>query len=175
MTDCGWLSDRIPAVALGRAEWTTEEVRHLNGCRMCQQEWELVRTAGRLGDGAGVSFDSPAMASSVLQRLRRNREVQRFRRRAWSFTGLAAAAAVALAVWTGGTEGGTTRASFPAPVIATRLAIPLPELESLHAAELDSVLQAMDEPNVNGTPVEEPGLVDLNPDELESFLHSWEG
>jgi hypothetical protein len=33
----------------------------------------------------------------------------------------------------------------------------------------------MDEPNVNGTPVEDPGLGDLNPEELESVLHSWEG
>ncbi len=29
MTDCGWLSDRIPAVALGRTEWTPQEVKHL--------------------------------------------------------------------------------------------------------------------------------------------------
>ncbi len=175
MIDCGWLSDRIPAVAMGQAEWTPEEVRHLNECGMCQQEWELVRVAGRMGESAGVSFDLPAMASSVLQRLERERAAGRRRRRAWSFTGLAAAAVLAAAVWTGGGDSETTRPGPSGSVIATGLAIPLPELESLRAAELDSVLQTMDEPNVNGTPVDEPGLGDLNSDELESVLHSWEG
>jgi hypothetical protein len=174
MTDCGWLSDRIPAVAVGRAQWTPEEVRHLNGCRMCQQEWELMRVAGRLGDSAGVSFDSPAMASSVLHRLRREREVRR-RRRTWSFTGLAAAATIAAAVWTRGIERGTTHPPRSGPVVAAGLVIPLPELESLQAAELDSVLQTMDEPSVSGADVDEPGLGDLNSDELESVLDSWEG
>lgn len=175
MTECGWLSDRIPAVAVGRAEWTPEEVRHLHGCRLCQQEWELVRVAGRLGDGAGVSFDSPAMASLVLQRLERERAAGRIRRRRWSFAGLAAAAAIAAAVWTGGMDSGTTRSASSGPVVAARLAIPLPELESLQAVELDSVLQTMDEPNVSGAPVDEPGLSDLNSDELENVLASWEG
>lgn len=174
MTDCGWLSDRIPAVAVGRAQWTPEEVRHLNECRICQREWELIRVAGRLGDSVGLSSDSPAMASLVLHRLRREREVRR-RRRTWSFTGLAAAATIAAAVWTGAMERGTTPPPSPGPVVAAGLAIPLPELESLQAAELDSVLQTMDEPNVSEATVDEPGLGDLNSDELESVLDSWEG
>jgi hypothetical protein len=33
----------------------------------------------------------------------------------------------------------------------------------------------MDEPNVSGVPVDEPGLADLNFDELEAVLDSWEG
>jgi hypothetical protein len=173
MTDCGWLSDRMPAVALGGAEWTPEEMRHLNGCPMCQDEWELIRVAARLGDSVGASFGSPAMVSSVLHRLGREQEVQRLRRRTWTFTGLAAAAAIIAAVWTGGLEKPTTRPA--GSLVAAQLTLPLPELESLQVAELDSVLQAMDEPNVNGTPVEDPGLGDLNPEELESVLHSWEG
>ncbi len=172
MTECGWLSDRIPVVALGRAEWTPEEVRHLSGCRMCQKEWELIQVAGRLGDAA-ASIDPAAVAGPVLQRLEREREAGR--RRAWSFTGLAAAAAIAAVVWGGGGESGTLRAPTKGPVVAGRLAIPLPELENLQAAELDSVLRMMDEPNVSGVPVDEPGLADLNSDELESVLNSWEG
>lgn len=175
MTDCGWLSDRIPDVAAGRARWTAEEVQHLNGCRMCQQEWRLVRAARSVGEGAGVSFDSPAMAASMLLRLKSEREAGRLRRRAWSFTGLAAAAAIAAVVWGGGTEGLLTRPDDSSPVVATGLAIPLPELESLQPAELDSVLQTMDEPSISGVPVDEPGLSDLNPDELKSVLDSWEG
>ncbi len=171
MTECGWLSDRMPAVVVGRAQWTPEEVRHLNGCRACQEEWALVQVAGRLGDRAGVTFESSAMTSLVLQRLGREREAGRLRR-TWSFTALAAAAAIAAAVWTGG----KTSLLPPSGTVATgRLAIPLPELESLQASELDSVLLILDEPNVSGAPVDEPGLTDLNSDELESVLDSWEG
>jgi hypothetical protein len=175
MTDCGGLSERIPEVAAGRSEWTPEEVQHLNGCRMCQQEWQLVRAARRLGDHMGATFDSPALAASVLLRLQGAQEAGRLRRSAWSFTGLAAAAAIAAAVWTGGFEGALTRPADSSPGVATGLAIPLPELESLQPAELDSVLQTMDESSISGVPVDEPGLSDLNPDELKSVLDSWEG
>lgn len=175
MTDCGWLSDRIPEVAAGRAQWTAEEVQHLNGCRMCQQEWRLVRAARSLGDGVGVSFDSPAMTASVLLRLKGAQAAGRLSRRAWSFTGLAAAAAIAAVVWGGGLEGVLTRPDDGSPAVATGLAIPLPELESLQPAELDSLLQTMDEPSISGVPVDDPGLSDLNPDELKSVLDSWEG
>lgn len=175
MTDCGCLSDRIPEVAAGRAQWTAEEVQHLNGCRMCQQEWRLVWAARGLGDGARVSFDSPAMAASVLLRLQGAQEAGRLRRSAWRFTGLAAAAAIAAVVWTGGFEGALTRPADSRQGVATGLAIPLPELESLQPAELDSVLQTMDEPSISGVPVDEPGLSDLNTDELKSVLDSWEG
>ncbi|HET9465994.1 MAG TPA: hypothetical protein VFO71_10710, partial [Gemmatimonadales bacterium] len=91
------------------------------------------------------------------------------------FTGLAAAAAIAAVVWGGGVEGVLTRPDDSSPVVATGLAIPLPELESLQPAELDSVLQTMDEPSISGVPVDEPGLSDLNPEELKSVLDSWEG
>ena len=175
MTDCGWLSDRIPEVAAGRAQWTAEEVQHLNGCRTCQQEWRLVLAARNLGDGVGASFDSPAMTASVLLRLRGAQEAGRLRRRAWSGTGLAAAAAIAEVVRAGGVEAVLTRPDDSSPVVATGLAIPLPELESLQPAELDSVLQTMDEPSISGVPVDEPGLSDLNPEELKSVLDSWEG
>lgn len=172
MTECGWLSDRMPAVVVGRAQWTPEEVQHLNGCRTCQEEWGLIQTTGRMGDRVGITVNSSAMASLVLQRLAREREAGRLRRRTWSFTGLAAAAAIAAAVWTGGTT------SLPPPsgtVVTGRMAIPLPELESLQASELDSVLLILDEPTVSGASVDEPGLTDLNSDELESVLDSWEG
>jgi hypothetical protein len=49
MSDCEWLSDRMPVVALGRAEWTPDEIRHLNECEPCRQEWELVQVTSRLG------------------------------------------------------------------------------------------------------------------------------
>ena len=174
MTECGRLSDRIPVVALGMAEWTPEEARHLNACRLCQEEWELLRMAGRLGDTAAISIDSSAMASAVVHRLAHQREAGGLRRR-WSFAGLAAAAAIAAAVWAGSADRVAPLAPSSGTVVAGRLAIPLPELEPLQAAELDSVLQTMDEPNAGGVPVDEPGLGDLNFDELETVLDSWEG
>ena len=148
MTHCGWLSDRIPAVVLGRAEWTPQEMQHLQECRACQREWEVVRAASRHGEDRGVRIDTDAVATSVLRRLREKPAAPLFRRKTWALGGLAAA----------------------------QLEIPLPELESLQAAELDSVLQALDEPNNLRDPAAgEPELDDLDSDELERVLDTWEG
>lgn len=168
MSDCHWLSDRMPVVALGRAEWNPDEVRHLSGCRSCQEEWELVRLATRLGEAALPELDTAATSQAVLQRLEHAR-AERRRRRAWSFGGLAAAAALVGVIWT---DRPATRA--PVPAVAG-LQIPLPELDSLQPAELDSVLQAMDEPLVDGSTLDVPSLGDLDAAELQSVLDYWEG
>lgn len=175
MSDCEWLSDRMPAVALGRAAWTADEIRHLNECGSCRQEWDVVQSASRLGEDAGLSLDSVRIAAGVLRRLERAREDGRLRRRAWSFGGLAAAAAVAAAIWTGGPQSGPSKVPPVGTTVAGRLSIPLPELEGLEPAELDSVLQTMDEPTVTGSTGDDPALGDLNDDELESVLDTWEG
>jgi predicted anti-sigma-YlaC factor YlaD len=176
MTDCGWLSDRIPAVVLGRTEWTPQEVRHLQECRACRQEWEVVRAAGRLGRRGEVVIDAEAVSSTVLQRLRDEPERTRIRRRAWAVSGLAAAAAIIIATLVGNVEkpAATTRENNS--LAATQLEIPLPELESLQTGELDTVLQAMDEPNnLRDFGEGEPELSDLNSDELQRVLNTWEG
>lgn len=175
MSDCEWLSDRMPIVALGRAGWTPDEIRHLNECESCRREWELVQVASRVGEDAGLSLEPTAIASRMVQRLNRERKDVRLRRRSWSFAGLAAAAAVAAAIWTGGLEGGPSKAPLVGTEVAGRLSIPLPELESLEPAELDSVLQTMDEPILSGSTADDPALGDLNDDELERVLDSWEG
>ncbi|HZA98551.1 MAG TPA: hypothetical protein VE399_07210 [Gemmatimonadales bacterium] len=176
MTDCGWLSDRIPAVVLGHAEWTPQEIQHLQECQACQQEWEVVRAAGRLGRRYEADIDTEALATSVLQRLRDERPASHARRRNWAVSGLAAAAAIILAIWAGsGRDPGATSGQNGS-LVAAQLEIPLPELESLEAAELDSVLQAMDEPNNLRDPGDgEPELSELNSDELERVLDTWEG
>ncbi len=175
MSDCEWLSDRMPVVALGQAAWTPDEIRHLNECGSCQREWELVQTASRLGDEAGLSLDPTAIATAVVRRVARTRHEGRLRRRAWSFAGLAAAAAVVAALWTGGLESGPSKTAPAGTEVAGRISIPLPELESLEPAELDSVLQTMDDPSLNGSAGDDPALGDLNTDELERVLDSWEG
>ena len=175
MTDCQWLSDRIPAVALGHAEWTEEEARHLSGCPICRGEWEIVRAAGRLGAGLEGRLDPDAVAGVVAGRLRSAQRTERLRRRTWSVAGLAAAAALVVAVWSGRMD----RTVEPGPAVGSlavgELAIPLPELDYLQPAELDSVLQTMDEPNLIGSTGEDPDLADLNSDQLKRVLDSWEG
>jgi hypothetical protein len=171
MSDCGQLSDRMPQVALERAEWSADEARHLRDCRSCQEEWELVRAAGRLGAGVGSGLDGGSLTRGVLERLKQTRAARR-RRRAWSFVGLAAAAAVAAILLGDGTL--TRTAGSPSATNVARLEIPLPELEGLQPAELDSVLQTMDEP-IAGSTLDAPDLGDLDSDQLERVLETWEG
>lgn len=171
MSDCDSLSDRMPGVALGRADWTGDEARHLSGCRSCQDEWELVRLSSRLGQDVGARLDAGSTSRAVLQRLARTRQEDRLRRQSWSFAALATAAAIVAAVWTGGS---VKRPVSAGPVVAASLQIPLPELDNLDPAELNTVLQTVDEPLVGG-PADAPGSGGLDDDDLEGVLNIWEG
>jgi hypothetical protein len=173
MSDCGWLSDRMPAVASGRAEWTGDETQHLIGCRSCQREWELVQLSSRLGQDVAAKLDAGSTGRVVFQRLERARQEDRLRRQSWSFAALATAAAIAVVVWTGRP---VTRPVGPSagPVVAAALLIPLPELDNLDPAELNTVLQTIDEPLVGG-PTDTPGSGALDDDDLEGVLNIWEG
>ena len=173
MSDCSWLSDRMPAVALGRAEWTEEETRHLSGCPSCQGEWELVRLSSRLGQDVAAKLDAGSTTRAVVQRLERARQQDRLRRQSWTFAVLATAAAIAAVVWTGRP---ITRPVAPlaGSVVAASLLIPLPELDNLDPAELNTVLQTIDEPLVGG-PTDTPGSAALDDDDLDGVLNIWEG
>jgi hypothetical protein len=162
MSGCQWLSDRMSAVALGTAEWAPDEVQHLGGCRSCQDEWDLVRRTSRMGGEIGPRLEATSITQTLLQRLEHDR-LERRRHRAWSFAGLAAAAIIAAVVWTGHPV--QRPAIPPASSVVAGLQMSLPELDSLQPAELDSVLQTMDEPMA----------ADSTLDELEGFLDSWEG
>jgi hypothetical protein len=151
----------MPAVALGAAEWTADEVHHLSGCRSCQEEWKVLQRSSRLGREIGLSLEASSASETLLGQLDHAR-VERLRRRTWSFAGLAAAATVAAVVWT---QRPVTRPEHPAPAIVAGLQMTLPELDGLQPAELDSVLQTMDE----------PAPADSTLDELEGFLDFWEG
>ncbi len=176
MSECGWLSDRLPALVRGRAEWTPQESQHLNGCRSCQEELKVLRIASQLGQGVANSLDSEALGRAVLGRVQHDRSVRQGRRRIWTLSGLAAAAAIVMAVWTGTLDIQNGGDSENRPLAAAELEIPLPELETLQPAELDSVLQTMDEASAGrDESSEEPELGDLNSDELERVLDSWEG
>jgi hypothetical protein len=171
MTDCRRLSDRTPDVVIGRAQWTSDEIGHLSSCRSCRAEWELVRMAHRLGGGWGSELDAAALSHAVLQRLEHAR-VERARRGAWTFAGLVAAAMAAV-LWMG--QPVTRPALSPDKTMTAALQIPLPELDSLQPAELDSVLQTMDEAVGDGSTLDTPELGDVDGEELQSVLDVWEG
>ncbi|HJR16371.1 MAG TPA: hypothetical protein VJ808_05915 [Gemmatimonadales bacterium] len=175
MTQCELLAERIPAVMLGRSEWTAEERQHLDACPACRQECEIVGAAARLGKDVAEKLDLDGVVITLHQRLRRSRQVDLLRRRALSIGGLAAAAAVAVALWTGNPNRQNSAAPVAGSLAAGQWAIPLPELQSLQPAELDSLLRTMDEPNVRNAAVQDPDLRDLNSEELERVLDSWEG
>jgi len=166
MTDCHHLSDRVPAVALGRDRWTTEDEAHLAECADCRAEWDLVRAAGRIGGGLPSLADRSDLAAAVLRRVA-DAPAPEPRRRALRWAGgLAAAAAVTLAVWAG-----TTRAPRPPTTTAGVAAA----VEPLSTAQVDSLLDAEEVPLAGWSMLETPTLGDLNEDELERLLRTWEG
>jgi hypothetical protein len=162
MSECHQLSEKMPAVGLGTAEWSPAEAQHLDTCGSCRNEWDLVRRSSRMGREVGLKLDAASTSQALLDRLKRARSDRSQRRRRWSFGGLAAAATVAAVVWAGRP---TPRVIRTAPAVVAGLQMALPELDSLQPAELDSVLQTMDE----------PVTADSTLDDLEGFLDSWEG
>jgi hypothetical protein len=84
---------------------------------------------------------------------------------------LAAAAAVAGVLW----SGREPERPPPSEAAVARLQIPLPELEGLQPAELDSVLRMMDNPSSEPDPVEPADSGNLTGEELETVLDYWEG
>jgi len=173
MTSCEQLSDRMPAVARGEAEWTAEEASHLAGCDECRLEWELVSAASALGRDVAAELDAHYVTERVLGRLRAAPRIRR-QRLGSIVAALAAAAAVALVVWAGPRYTGPRTGSPQRSVDVAE--IPLPELDSLGTSELEAVLQSLDAPigtSVEG--VDSSGLDDLDTTELERVLDRLEG
>jgi hypothetical protein len=171
MSECTWLSDRMPSVALRQAEWTTAEARHLTECRSCHDEWELVRAGIGLGDTSPSLGDPAVLTRAVMQRLSESKA--RTASRIRMLSGLAAAAAISAVVWLDNGPQGVARRDPGAQV--ARAQMPLAELENLQPPELESVLQAIDDSVSDYQTLEDAGLVDLDSDELQQVLDSWEG
>ena len=171
MSDCERLSDRMPEVAHQRAAWTADEAAHLASCGDCAAEWTLVLTALRL-DARAPTVDAEAIASGLERRLAAARAARRRARWAWVAVPAAAAAAIAIAVSTMGEP-----VSSPAPqvVAEAEALVPLPELEGLESAQLDTLLQALDGP-LAGTPTAESSTLGDEADvELDRIFATWEG
>lgn len=171
MNDCMWLSHRMPAVARGQAEWTPDEARHLAQCPSCLEEWKLVQVVTRSGAGLQLSPEPSLIAESVLQRLQLERARQAW---VWRWAAVAAAVAFLAALWMRPLNQPASQPRDIGSAVAGPV-FPLSELESLQSTELDSVLQTMDEPAAGGSALEDPDLADLNSDELQRVLDTWEG
>ena len=172
MSDCVSLSDRMPAVALGRSAWTPEEAGHLRHCRDCQDEWDLIQRSVDLGKDVAGEVDPATTARAVLRRLAAEREMLRLRKESWSFAALASAAAIAAMLWAG-------RPPISVPVVvplpgATALHLPLPELDNLQPGELNAVLQTLDEPYV-GDSTDSSAADDLDDEVLDGGYDILEG
>jgi hypothetical protein len=139
MSACEQLSERMPAVA-GGAEWNPVEAAHLEVCAECSAEWTLVRAARGLGVGCGKALNAHHVSDRVLGRLRADHAATRARRRGLALAGLAAAASLALVVWTGGAERGVRG---PAQAVAAA-DLSVVELDSLRAPELEVLLRSME-------------------------------
>jgi hypothetical protein len=172
MSDCERLSDRMPDVVVRRAAWTADEAAHLASCADCRAEWDLVLAARRL-EARAPTVDPTAIAAAVQRRLATDRTASRRSRWFWAAGAAAAVAAViALAV----TRGPAARPDV-APVVAveTDPLVPLPELEGLETAQLDTLLRALDGP-LAGASASDSASVDGDADaELEQILATWEG
>ncbi len=170
MTTCERLSDRMPQVLRGEQSWTAAEVAHLASCADCAAEWRLIGAAAELGARL-PAVDSARIAIGVQQRLASAPPdvVPIVQRRPFRWAvGLAAAAAVVLAVRMA-SPGGGSRPIGTGPSIGV-----LSELDELTGQELVSVLEVLDSERLAPS-VEGPGLGDLTSDELEHLLRSWEG
>ena len=166
MTDCERLSDRMPEVAMQRGAWSAEEAAHLAGCDGCRLEWDLVLAARRL-EARAPAVDAEAVAAAVQRRLAAERTAGRTR---WLWTGAAAAAAAAAAILIAVSAG-------PEPQVVADAGplLPLPELEGLETAQLDTLLQVLDAPSAGASTLESSALGEDVDAELERIFATWEG
>lgn len=165
---CDVLSDRMPDVASGSAQWTAREQDHLASCRECALEWQLVQRAGALGERIAAAVDPQAMAATVVDRLQPRSAVLPFRRPGWWAAGLVAAAAAIVLLL------GPFGESDPAADTAADIVWLVPELDSLETSELQLVLDSFD-PAAPASVMAVPFMDDLEDQELEQVLQAWEG
>ena len=173
MNDCERLSDRMPDVALHRAEWTPDEAAHLEGCAGCLTEWKLVLAARALDASAPPLSDPSALPEVLRRRLAEDRALRTRMRRAWSFAAAAGAAAAILAAVV------TQRDAGPPAGVQTvagaEVLVPLPELEGLETAQLDTLLQTLDRPVAGTSTLDASTLGEYEDGELEQVFAIWEG
>ena len=173
MNDCERLSDRMPEVALHRAEWTPDEAAHLAGCADCLAEWELVLAARALDETAPTVSDPSALTATLQRRLAEDRARRIRARRAWSFAAAAAVAAAILAAVVTQRDAGPSAGART--VAGAEPLVPLPELEGLGTAQLDTLLQSLDRPFAGTSTLDASTLGEYEDGELEQVFATREG
>jgi hypothetical protein len=171
MNDCVSLSDRMPEVALGRSDWNPEDAAHLADCAECQAEWRLLVAAAALAESAPTVADPVGLAAALRLRLAQDRAGRTTVRRGWLIGGAAAtAAALVLAV-------ASTRPADQAPIITAEAdaLLPLPELEGLETAQLDTLLNTIDRPVAGTSTLDASTMGEHEGEELEQVFATWEG
>ena len=168
-------TDRLAEQAHDGSDWTATDAAHLAGCADCRLELEVIAAAGRLGAAQLAGFDASRVAAGVRRRLAAEpgRPAARVvRHPAWWLAGLAAAAAVVLAVRMGmpNGSGNSSEASQGASVAVSILH----ELDGLSAPQLEEVLQSIPPATAALEHVEMAPLSNLDANDLERMLRSME-
>jgi hypothetical protein len=163
----------MPDVATHHDQWTTEEAAHLEDCAECRAEWRLMLAARELDETAPTVSDLSALPAALRRRLAADRADRGRSRRAWSFAGVAAAAAAVVGVVMTRSEPGP--AGGPPAVLQAEALVPLPELEGLETAQLDTLLQSIDRPFADRSTLDASTLGEYEDEELEQVFASWEG
>ena len=168
MTECTQLSDRMAAVAHGPADWSPQEVAHLAGCPDCAAEWRVMRAGALIGAEVAQTLPADFLATRIVAAVKAGRRARPWwARLRWLALPAAAAAAVVLMVWPGGTPRDRT-----GPGAAVAEFQVLPELEGLDASALESVLELLP---ASDRPLEIRGFEELSDDEVTRLLNSLEG
>lgn len=168
MTDCERISERMPEVAHGGAPWSVDQERHIAGCEACRFEWMLVRRTVRLGAESMPLINETRIAEAVLRKLHTTSPAESIsRRRTWLIVGVTAAAAVVFLLLGRAAPSLRPRAAAvresvvaTAPQETARLTLPLPELEDLDTAQLDTVMELLDQPLQANELLESPSASD---------------
>jgi hypothetical protein len=168
--NCERLSDRMPGVMAGGDRWSREDEEHLVVCADCRSEWQLLARGAALGAEL-PALDASRIGADVQSRLAHARRADRNRRLGWIGLGLAAAAALVLVV---ARPDGIGRAPV-GPIEDNALVLPVMELDSLSAEQLQAVLESMQPPLGTKSTLDLPSLQDLDDQQLERLLHSLEG
>ena len=167
MIRCEDMLDRMPVVAAAGGNWTEAEEQHLRDCVECAKEWKIIAAGRRLGAGADAGINADAIAVAVLRRLAQGRRRRGLIRRVGWVVGLAAAASLTFVVLTG--------RRGPEPPDRHGLVIPVAELDSLDAVQLQAVYESLEAPLVEGAGSENTPLGELDEQQLERILRSLEG
>ncbi len=178
MTGCDQLSERMPIVAAGRSTWSADEVAHLTICPDCTAELRLVGRVRQLGDRLPTG-DPAAITLKIRERMAGGGAAAKViplrSRRRMTYWGLAlaaaAAAVLAVAVPRWRSADPANSATGRTTIVAGQV---LSELDDLSAPELEALLREFSTPPGFGKS-EPAGTGDLNAEELERVLRSWEG